>query len=686
MNDRRRLVLASFLMLFTELVLIRWTGASVIYLSYFSNFVLLGSFLGIGVGFLRARSNVDLFRWAPVVMAFFLTFVLKFPVVIDRSGSTLVFFGSLSQHGLPMWVMLPTVFCAVALIMACVAQGVARLFSRFEPLEAYRLDILGSVLGIAAFSVLSFLGTSPLVWGVVLAAAYLLVQGTPAAPLPAVSLLAVVLLLALGSSGQLVTWSPYYRIDAFDRRIGDQTVVQINVNGVPHQAIMTADFRLESEPTYGLPYVRAAGNPLRNVLIVGAGTGSDVAVALRAGAQHVDAVEIDPKLLKLGRQLNPDHPYQDPRVTSIVNDGRAFLERTDATYDLILFALPDSLTLVSGQSALRLESYLFTEEAIAAAAAHLNPGGSFGMYNYYREIWLVDRLAGTLQTVFRRAPCIDVDSFHAGATVGNFSLLMAANDPGALTCAQTWDPQGRVVPAPATDDHPFVYLRTRTIPSLYLIALALVVLASLALVRGAGGPLRAMGDYLDLFFMGAAFLLLETKNVVQFALLFGTTWFVNALVFGGILLTVLLAVEVARRVRVARSHLLWAGLAASIVIAWLVPVHTLLSFGVLPRFVAATALAFAPVFLANLIFAERFRGVGESTVAFGANLLGAMVGGVVEYLSLVVGYRALLLVAAALYALAFAFSRRPHGDPESDRAGARPNDPTGIEAMEAAAP
>ena len=112
------------------------------------------------------------------------------------------------------------------------------------------------------------------------------------------------------------------------------------------------------------------------------------------------------------------------------------------------------------------------------------------------------------------------------------------------------------LPAPATDDHPFVYLRTATIPGLYLLVLGMVLLASLVLVRVTGGPFGAMRRYVDLFFMGVAFLLLETKNVVQFALLFGTTWFVNALVFGGILLTVLLAVEVARRVRVARTGLL----------------------------------------------------------------------------------------------------------------------------------
>jgi hypothetical protein len=657
MTDRLRLVLASFLMLFTELVLIRWSGSSIVYLSYFSNFVLLGSFLGIGIGFLRAKSMVNLFRVAPIVMAFFIAFVVKFPVVIDRSGSTFVFFGSLSQRGLPMWVMLPIVFSAVALIMTCIAQGVARLFSRFDPLEAYRLDILGSVLGIAAFSLLSFWGTSPVVWGLVLGTVFVLVNEGRPTVLQLYPLVAVVALFAIAARGDMVTWSPYYKITAYPISAEGHNGYQVSVNGIPHQTIMDVAERVRLEPTYGLPYERAANNPLRNVLIIGAGTGSDVAIALNAGAQHVDAVEIDPKLLQMGRDLHPDQPYQDPRVTAIVNDGRAFLERTDTTYDLILFALPDSLTLVSGQSALRLESYLFTKEAMASAAAHLSPQGAFGMYNYYRETWLLDRLAGTLQQVYGRAPCLDTSSFDAGPAIGHFSLLMDSKNPDALKCAQTWSPDGRVVPAPATDDHPFVYLRTATIPGLYLMVLGMVLLASIVLVRVAGGPFGAMRRYVDLFFMGVAFLLLETKNVVQFALLFGTTWFVNALVFGGILLTVLAAVETAKRVKVRRTGWLWLGLAAAIGVAWLVPADSLLSLTLIPRFVAAVALAFAPVFLANLIFAERFRSAGDSTVAFGANLLGAMVGGVVEYLSLLIGYRSLLLVAAGVYALAYLFGR-----------------------------
>ena len=343
-------------------------------------------------------------------------------------------------------------------------------------------------------------------------------------------------------------------------------------------------------------------------------------------------------------------------MSSHIQDGRAFLERSDARYDLILFALPDSLTLVAGQSSLRLESYLFTEEAIRRASDHLQPEGVFSMYNYYRPL-VFDRFAGTLDAVFGRAPCVDFGSAQGSRRQ---TVLTDSADPAAVTCdaSATWHVPAEGAPGPASDDHPFPYLRGRTIPLFYVIALLLILLGSAIAIRAASGPMTAMRGYVDLAFMGAAFLLLETKNVVQFALLFGTTWFVNALVFAGILAAVLAAVEVARRSRLPRPRVLYAALFAALLIAWAVPPSSLLGFSVVPRFVAATALAFAPVFLANLVFAQRFRDVASSSVAFGANLLGAMVGGVLEYLALVTGYRFLLVVVGMLYALAYVAGRR----------------------------
>jgi SAM-dependent methyltransferase len=636
-------------MLFLELALIRWIGSNVLYLSYFSNFILLASFLGIGLGFLRANAARDLFGFAPIALATLVAFVRVFPVEIDRSGTELIFFGALgTRSGLPPFVTLPLLFLGVATVMALVGEGVARTFRRFPPLEAYRLDILGSLAGIVAFSILAFLEAPPVVWGAIVAAVLLLLIRGRLAPWQAPVIALMLTLLGLESVVPTDSWSPYYKVRLNPHPSGAVTLL---VNGIPHQTIDLAQRRLAAVPIYGLPYQYTRATPNR-VLIVGAGTGDDVAIALRLGAQHVDAVEIDPRIHAIGVQRNPDHAFQDSRVTSYVNDGRAFLEQTTRRYDLILFALPDSLTLVAGQSSLRLESYLFTVEAMQAARAHLAPDGAFGEYNYYREQWLVDRLAGTLQQVYGHPPCVD-----STGQLGRLALLMASPSPATLKCPTLWRPAG-VTPAPATDDYPFLYLQQRTIPGFYLLTLALILAAALLLVRAGAGALRPMGRYLDLFCMGAAFLLLETKNVVQFALLFGTTWLVNSLVFVGILLAVYLAIEIARRFDLGPPWRLYLALLVALGVAWLVPPSLLLSLPVVPRFVLAIVVAFAPVFLANLVFASRFRDVAASNLAFATNLLGAMLGGVLEYASLVTGYRALLIVIALLYAGAFMLQRQ----------------------------
>jgi hypothetical protein len=657
---RARLLALSFLMLFVELALIRWTGSNIVYLSYFSNFILLASFLGIGLGFLRSDARRDLFPLAPIGLAALIAFVRIFPVEIDRSGTQLIFFGALdAQTGLPLWLTLPVLFLGVAGVMTLIGEGVARTFKRFPPLDAYRLDILGSLLGIIAFSVLSFLGAPPLAWGAVVAVVLVLLADRRSRvwQLPVLAL--IVVLLGLESFVPTDSWSPYYKI----RLIGNPSgAVSLFVNGIPHQTMERADRRLNPMTIYGLVYQRTRSTP-KNVLIVGAGTGVDVSVALKEGVQHVDAVEIDPRIHAIGAQQNPDRPFQDPRVTSYVNDGRAFLEQTTRQYDLILFALPDSLTLVAGQSSLRLESYLFTAEAMRAARSHLAAGGAFGEYNYYREDWLVDRLAGTLQQVYGRSPCID-----ATGRYGRLALLMASSTPGALNCPQTWQPVSATVPAPAADDYPFLYLRDRTIPGFYLLTLGLILLAALLLVRVTAGKLRPMAGYLDLFCMGAAFLLLETKNVVQFALLFGTTWFVNSLVFLGILIAVYLAIETARRIELGPTWRLYAALLLALAVAWVVQPDLLLRLSVVPRFLIAVAVAFVPIFLANLVFAKRFRDVAASNLAFGANLLGAMVGGVLEYVSLITGYRVLLILVGALYAAAFGLQRLMVAPPGVGRA------------------
>jgi SAM-dependent methyltransferase len=657
LSARMRLIVASALMLFVQLALIRWSGANLVHLSYFSNLILLASFLGIGLGFLRARKPRDLGRYAPVAVLVLIAFIFFFPARIEGSSSELIFFTEVKPTGLPTWVTLPLVFLVVAFAMTLLGEITGRAFLEFTALDAYRWDIVGSLSGTLLFTLVAFLRSPSWIWPTVMLVALVLLYGKA---LPIVSWLAaigIIVLLVIESLTPGVSWSPYYKVTTQDYTNTAPPYTAIQVNGIPHQNVLDAEKRLEIEPLYGRPYERAVDNPLRNVLVIGAGTGTDVALALSRGAQHVDAVEIDPRIQQIGIEKNPNQPYADPRVTTYIDDGRAFLSRTDKEYDLILFALPDSLTLVSGASQLRLESYLFTRESIQEAYDHLSPEGVFAMYNYYREDWLINRLAGTVEDVFGHAPCID--RFTAMQSLAVVAIGKSADN---AVCDATWEraaiaAAGQEIPAPSADDRPFLYLKDASIPQLYLILIGLILAVSLIAIRVVGGPLRQMRGYADLFLMGMAFLLLETRSITTFALLFGTTWLVNALVFAGVLLAVLLAIEVTRRYSPRRPWVV-AALFISLAIAWLVPNAWLLTLPVPLRLLVAVVLAFAPIFCANLYFTSRFKEAANPTAAFAANLFGAMIGGTLEYLSLLTGYRFLLVVAAVIYLAAVLVGRR----------------------------
>jgi spermidine synthase len=627
----------------------------------------MGSFLGIGLGFLRAAGPDRGPRPMPlhslVVLLGLVGFVSAYPVTVDKASNQLIFFTTGTTTGPPIWLTLPAVFLAVAAVLSGPGEIVGSCFGQLERLEAYRFDLLGSLLGIIVFTGLSFLGAPPLVWFSIVGALFIALLGRPAASVSVTLLVALLIMFVYPlrhDTGDF--WSPYYKVSTAKVIDNGQVTWTIDVNGIPHQRLTSAALRSSEESWYLQTYQQIPGRP-GNVLIVGAGTGTDVAIALARGATHVDAVEIDPTLLRFGRQHDPDHAYQDPRVTTHVNDGRAFLESTSKKFNLIIFALPDSLTLVSGASSLRLESYLFTKQAVEAARSHLAPHGAFSMYNFYRQQWLVDRLAGTLDDVFGHPPCV----FENQAATA-LAVMTVGRTTADQTCAKPWV-RSASTPPPATDDKPFLYLEHSTIPSLYRTALLLIILGSalaiafvLALNAAAGGPgaarrlreqARGMWSYRDLFLLGSAFLLMETKSVTGFALLFGTTWIVNALVFGGVLLAVLAAVELTSRIRTPPLIVMYGVLLAGLALSWLVPSSWLLSLALVPRGLMAILISFLPIFAANVIFAKRFSATADAPLAFGTNLLGSIVGGCLEYLSLVFGYRALLIVAGVLYVAAY---------------------------------
>jgi hypothetical protein len=281
------------------------------------------------------------------------------------------------------------------------------------------------------------------------------------------------------------------------------------------------------------------------------------------------------------------------------------------------------------------------------------------MYNLYREPWLVTKLDSMLGDVFGSGRLLRLGSkssaiLAAGPAVDD---LHGAPPPGSIT--DVVPTAGDPTPRPATDDWPFLYLRTGSIAPYYLAGLAFVLLFALVAVLGAARVTRTpIGRFSPHFFtLGVAFLLLETKSLVSFSLLFGTTWVVNALAFFAILASVLLAILINGRFRPRNPALLYGALFVAIAIAWLVPADALLIDPPELRYALAAAIAFAPVFFANLVFTQSFRDTASADMAFASNLLGAMVGGVLEYVALLTGFRTLLVVVGGLYVAAFVLAR-----------------------------
>jgi SAM-dependent methyltransferase len=670
-----RLLLVSATVLFTELLLIRWIPANIRYVGFFPNFLLVSSFLGIGVGILLGRRFGNL-PVSPFALLLFAVVVLVASAQLNvqvSSGSELVF-GIASNPGAAdvNFVVLPLVVVLATLLMAAIALPLGPLLRSMPPLRAYTFDIAGSLIGIALFTGLSAAGTSPTVWFGLVAVALLAValgRGLTAwSALSGVAMTGVLLVsIASPALGNGDIWSPYYRITKY---LGEGPEALL-VNGIPHQALWRYDDP-RKEPVYEQLYRWFPGRTFDRILIIGAGTGSDVAQALHRGARHVDAVEIDPFIAAIGRQDHPNRPYDDPRVTVHVTDGRNYLRNSTERYDVVIFAFPDSLTLVNASGNLRLESFLFTLQSFRSVRDHLAPDGVFVMYNWYRQRWLIDRLGGMLLDTFGTPPI--VRSWAGGLAILGDGPAVAAL-AGGPPPGDTVDPAIGPAPIPATDDWPFLYLREPQVAPYYLAALAVLLLFAAVLVAGAARATRTpFGKFSPHFFaLGMAFLLLETRSLATFGLLFGSTWLVNAFVFFAILVSVLVAVLVTSRFRLRRPRLLYAALFGSLAVAFLLPPEALLLDPPWLRYMVASSLAFAPIFFANLVFTYSFRDTRSADMSFASNLLGAMVGGALEYASLLTGYRALLLMAGGLYALAMVLATRYRllGDRELE-SGARP--------------
>jgi hypothetical protein len=410
-----------------------------------------------------------------------------------------------------------------------------------------------------------------------------------------------------------------------------------------------------------LPYEIAPS--CNRVLVIGAGTGNDVAAALRAGCQTIDAVEIDPTIAKLGQRLHPEHPYQSERVHIYVNDGRAFFHQALAagkSYDLIVFGLVDSQTALSVVSSLRLEFLLYSVESFKEALSLLDRGNGLLVVGFsvgWRE-WVSQRLYNTLGTAFDQAPLAVKSSSYVWVLsfVAGPGLPAARQVLSRFPTAADWTQNvaGAHIGL-VRDNWPFLYYNPHTIPFVYLGSLLLVIAFGWFSVRGSSGDTNPanssswVGIDWPMFFMGAAFLLVETKNISQLAILFGATWLTNMVVFVSVFVVAILANVVVQRKRVANLPALYAWLGISLLLSYFLPFSALTRLSFLSRAVLGGLVTALPVLFSSFIFAKMFKESKFANAGLGSNILGGLLGGGIEALTMFTGIRAMVLVAIAIY-------------------------------------
>jgi SAM-dependent methyltransferase len=685
--------------LFVELLAIRWLSADIRAFTVFKTFPLVACFIGFGVGYARGNDKQLSFAAFGLLIFCLSMYVADqcefcfwaFPSASVFQWQALMLSGRVTFGYLVSFLTFLTLLLAGPFLTCMyLASRLGVLFEQCDPLRAYAYNLLGSAAGSILFTLLAFAGAPPLVLLIFPCLVLLIYLVKNKNWLVACSLLLAPLVTAMpqlernmplagGITDKFIAdrctlWSPYQRIDMATFKLPDTERaigLELGVNRAFYQYFFRNDFKTEQMPKdfafflndrkdeYELPYLL---NPrAKDVLVVGSGTGQNVAFGLQHGATNIDAVEIDPIILKLGNQYNP--AYASPAVHKHCDDARHFFNTCKKKYDMVVFTLLDSHTVAGNGSSVRLDSYVYTKESFQRALSLLKPDGALVLSFASFKPEIKYRLYQTLKSAYGSAPLVverklnKIDPSGANQK-GQLYFDMACGSKLSLPLPGNW----LVTNAPSegnnsrpilTDDWPYLYVNPDVIDWPYLTTVGLIVVISCVLARKTLVTSGLESPNWQMFFLGAGFLLLELASIGRLSLVFGSTWITSAVVVLSVLAFLLLANWICMRYRESLNQVkIYVCLFVFLTACYFLPVDQLSQitddFGPLGSLLVAL-LTLAPICAAGLIFPLAFAKSKSTARALTFNILGAVLGGLLEYLSYFLGNSGLILVAAILY-------------------------------------
>jgi spermidine synthase len=663
------------LSLLLELAVIRWQGTIFEFFAFYKNYGLLACFAGLGLGYALSRSKggIPLILTLPLLAwQFGLLIALRWGLPQrPYSLETIPFREQLNMGLTATWdqigvvyLLLTVVFLLTALAFIPVGQLCGKLMERKGQLPAYGFNLLGSLAGVLLMFLVSFLWTPPVVWfGLCFVISLFFFVRKPSTLLLAMGFTTIALTSLAWPVNPMwnKVYSPYQSLDI---GYGPNGLMLIRAAGHYYQRVhnlsdaavaATSDLKLRTtRDYYDFPYrVRPRANA---VAVVGAGSGNDVAAALRSGAQHVDAIEIDPAILLAGETNHPERPYGDPRVRPIVNDARSFLRTTESHYDLIVYGLLDSHTLLSQASSVRLDSFVYTVEGLREARSRLKANGVLSLSFSVLNNALGTKIYQMMKQAFDGKEPLCFFPSYDGAQVfmqsknGDLSIPQAVLSNAHVEERPDFYRDSTIKVDVSTDDWPFLYMPRRVYPLSYLVVLGLILLLTFALYASFFRE-QPKVSHLPFFFLGAGFMLVETKAITEMGLTFGNTWQVIAIAIASILIMAFLANGIVHRLRLSGTFSLYFLLFASLAVGWWIAISGGLSSTIIGR-IGTAAILTCPLFFSGIIFSTLLSAESRISSAMSMNLMGAMCGGILEYNSMHFGFHFLYLLALGLYAAA----------------------------------
>lgn len=688
------IVLAAGLSLFLELVVIRWQSTLLPFFAFYKNFTLISCFVGLGIGYALSRQKLIPLVASLPLLAFMVVSLLlvrhvnpaAVKVVSVVPFSDQVHLGawpivqqgyeSLSWLGSVFVVMsfLAIVFLGTVLIFVPIGQLCGRVMERRKKLTAYGANLAGSALGVLAIMVLSYFWTGPVVWFAVAAALLIVFQRVDIAHVVSGFVALAVIALALSWPASPIAqkiYSPYQLVQRTAN--GTTGLTELLIGGRFFQRVFDFSQQCDVDPQPAICQLKVEYELAFDLLdqpdqvaVVGAGTGNDVAAALRRGAGLVYAIEIDPVILSIGRAYHPERPYTDSRAVPVLNDARTFFRRTDQSFDAIIYGALDAHSVLSQASSVRLDSFVYTVEGIRDAYDRLEDDGIISIkYVIFTEV-LGHRLFGMLREASGGLEPRAYRSSFGKADTTTFILRKGGFKPGdraavdethLVDVTDKYAAAGAAVEL-ATDDWPFFYMLKREYPLSYLpVVLSMLLISALMCLRLIA--FRSFSrSYVSFFFLGIGFMLVETKAITELGLAFGNTWQVVGIAIVAILVMAFLANLAVDRLSLGRVAWAYAGLLATILLGFALAGDLPIVDETLYKLLTVILLT-SPMLFSGIAFSVQLRNLdGTVSDAMAYNLAGAMVGGILEYNAMYFGFSGLYLFAFAFYLLAFLGSGR----------------------------